>query len=88
MKNQAFQKYSRLDQPLFTRLIRLGTPYYELSAQGRARPAIAQLYNWRYRALGDLPHVRTEERFLRPNAGFAHEYQFVDVAPCRCVPPC
>lgn len=57
VKNQAFQKYSRMDQPLFTRFIRLGVPYTELSAQGRARPAIAQLYTWRYRALGDLPHV-------------------------------
>lgn len=65
VKNQAFQKYSRMDQPLFTRFIRLGVPYTELSAQGRARPAIAALYNWRYRALGDLPHVLNTVRPLR-----------------------
>jgi len=29
----AIQKYSHLDQPLFTRFIRLGTPYVELNAQ-------------------------------------------------------
>jgi hypothetical protein len=29
----AFQKYSHLDQSLFTRFIRLGTPYVELNAQ-------------------------------------------------------
>jgi hypothetical protein len=86
VKNQAFQKYSRLDQPLFTRLVRLGVPYVELSAQGRARPEIAKLYNWRYRTLGDLPHVRHEPRFKAPNAGFALDFQFVDVAPCRCEP--
>jgi intron-binding protein aquarius len=58
MQHLAFQKYARLDQPLFTRFIRLGTPYVELDAQGRARPSIAALYSWRYRALGDLPRVR------------------------------
>ena len=44
-------------QSLFSRFVRLGTPYVELDAQGRARPSIAALYNWRYRALGDLPRV-------------------------------
>ena len=83
VKNQAFQKFSRLDQPLFTRFIRLGVPFHELSAQGRARPSIAALYNWRYRALGDLPHVRKLPQFTTPNPGFTFEYQFVDVAPCR-----
>jgi intron-binding protein aquarius len=83
VKNQAFQKYSHLDQTLFTRFIRLGVPYHELTAQGRCRPSIAKLYNWRYRALGDLPHVRTLPRFRTPNAGFAYDFQFVGVRPCR-----
>jgi intron-binding protein aquarius len=84
VKNHAFQKYSHLDQPLFTRFVRLGVPYVELSAQGRARPSIAKLYNWRYRNLGDLPHVCNEPHFKEPNAGFALDFQFVDVAPLRC----
>jgi len=54
IKNTAFQKYSKMDQSLFTRFVRLGVPYIELNAQGRARPQIATLYNWRYRALGDM----------------------------------
>ncbi len=29
-------------------------------AQGRARPTLAALYNWRYRQLGDLPNVVTD----------------------------
>lgn len=33
VKNMAFQKYSHLDQSLFTRFIRLGTPYIQLNAQ-------------------------------------------------------
>jgi intron-binding protein aquarius len=33
VQNMAIQKYSRLDQPLFTRFIRLGTPYVQLNAQ-------------------------------------------------------
>uniref|UniRef100_A0A1D2ABG5 Intron-binding protein aquarius n=2 Tax=Auxenochlorella protothecoides TaxID=3075 RepID=A0A1D2ABG5_AUXPR len=79
VKNMAMQKYSNLDQPLFTRFIRLGTPYIELNAQGRARPSLARLYNWRYRDLGDLPHVAALPAFAAANAGFAHDYQLVDV---------
>ncbi|CAI5484003.1 unnamed protein product [Closterium sp. Yama58-4] len=79
VKNMAFQKYSRMDQSLFTRFVRLGVPYIELNAQGRARPSIAQLYNWRYRDLGDLPVVKTGEEYVRGNGGFAWEYQLVDV---------
>ncbi|PSC68726.1 Intron-binding aquarius [Micractinium conductrix] len=79
VKNQAIQQYSRLDQSLFTRFIRLGTPYIELNAQGRARPSMAKLYNWRYRALGDLPNVATVPAFQVANPGFAHTFQLIDV---------
>ena len=70
---------SHLDQSLFTRFIRLGTPYVELNAQGRARPAMAKLYNWRYRALGDLPYVSTAPEYRLANAGLAFDYQFINV---------
>uniref|UniRef100_A0A1D1XQ76 Intron-binding protein aquarius n=1 Tax=Anthurium amnicola TaxID=1678845 RepID=A0A1D1XQ76_9ARAE len=79
VKNMAFQKYSHMDQSLFTRFVRLGVPYIELNAQGRARPSIAKLYNWRYRDLGDLPYVREEAIFHKANAGFSYEYQLIDV---------
>ncbi|ERM94179.1 hypothetical protein AMTR_s00010p00182210 [Amborella trichopoda] len=79
IKNMAFQNYSHMDQSLFTRFVRLGIPYIELNAQGRARPSIAMLYNWRYRDLGDLPYVQREEIFHKANAGFSYEYQLVDV---------
>lgn len=78
VKNVAFQKYCHMDQSLFTRFVRLGTPYIELNAQGRARAPIAKLYNWRYRGLGDLKSVQ-EGRYALGNGGFAHEFQFVDV---------
>lgn len=79
VKNMAFQKYSHMDQSLFTRFVRLGIPYIELNAQGRARPSIAKLYNWRYRNLGDLPYLKEAAIFNRANAGFAYDYQLVDV---------
>uniref|UniRef100_A0A7S3R311 Intron-binding protein aquarius n=1 Tax=Dunaliella tertiolecta TaxID=3047 RepID=A0A7S3R311_DUNTE len=79
VQNMAIQKYSHLDQPLFTRFIRLGTPYVELNAQGRARPSIAKLYNWRYRSLGDLPAVDLDPRFKAANPGLAFDYQFINV---------
>lgn len=51
----------------------------DLLQQGRARPSLAQLYNWRYEELGDLPNVRQLPAFQRANAGFSYDYQFVDV---------
>eukprot|EP00951_Prasinocladus_malaysianus_P049562 scaffold671071_cov107-Prasinocladus_malaysianus.AAC.1 len=33
VKNQALQKYAHLDQSLFSRFVRLGTPYTQLNAQ-------------------------------------------------------
>lgn len=79
VQNMAFQKYSRLDQSLFSRFVRLGTPYVELDAQGRARPSIAALYNWRYRSLGDLPRVTSAPEYRVANAGLGYEYQFINV---------
>nr|XP_043623810.1 RNA helicase aquarius [Erigeron canadensis] len=79
VKNMAFQKYSHMDQSLFTRFVRLGIPYIELNAQGRARPSLAELYNWRYRDLGDLPYVKENPFFHTANAGFSYDYQLIDV---------
>ncbi|XP_030465528.1 uncharacterized protein LOC115684792 [Syzygium oleosum] len=79
VKNMAFQKYSHMDQSLFTRFVRLGIPYIELNAQGRARPSIAKLYNWRYRDLGDLPFLKEAAIFHKANAGFTYDYQLIDV---------
>ncbi|KAK2976198.1 hypothetical protein RJ640_027489 [Escallonia rubra] len=79
VKNMAFQKYSHMDQSLFTRFVRLGIPYIELNAQGRARPSLARLYNWRYRDLGDLPNVKENAIFHKANAGFSYDYQLVNV---------
>ncbi len=47
--------------------------------QGRARASLAKLYNWRYKALGDLPAVQALPAFRAANAGFAFDYQFIDV---------
>eukprot|EP01124_Arcella_intermedia_P005338 TRINITY_DN13146_c0_g2_i2.p1 TRINITY_DN13146_c0_g2~~TRINITY_DN13146_c0_g2_i2.p1 ORF type:complete len:964 (-),score=302.60 TRINITY_DN13146_c0_g2_i2:20-2911(-) len=79
VKNMAIQKYSNLDQSLFARLVRLGVPTLELDSQGRARPSIAALYNWRYKKLGDLPHVKTAPEFHFANSGFVHDYQIINV---------
>lgn len=90
VKHAALQKFSKLDQSLFTRFIRLGVPAIQLDKQGRARPEIAALYSWRYsaaassaagasRELGNLPYVSTAPEFQTANAGFAHIIQLVDV---------
>lgn len=90
VKHPAFQRYSRLDQSMFSRLVRLGVPYIQLDKQGRARPEIASLYSWRYNkkggphesnGLGNLPVVQnggnSEYRFA--NAGFTFPFQLIDV---------
>jgi intron-binding protein aquarius len=67
-----------LDQSLFARFVRLGVRTVDLDAQGRARPALAKLYNWRYSRLGDLPATKGPQ-FTLANAGFAHECQVINV---------
>jgi len=79
VQNRALQQYARLEQSLFARFMRLGFPAIHLNAQGRMRPELAQLWNWRYESLLDLPLTLTDERFARANCGMAHEYQVVDL---------
>eukprot|EP00088_Acartia_fossae_P071181 TRINITY_DN971_c0_g1_i1.p1 TRINITY_DN971_c0_g1~~TRINITY_DN971_c0_g1_i1.p1 ORF type:complete len:1287 (+),score=326.77 TRINITY_DN971_c0_g1_i1:467-3862(+) len=79
VKNMAFEKFSNMEQSLFTRFVRLGVPTIELDAQGRARPSICSLYNWRYRALGNLPHVLNHPDYKVANAGFSFDYQLINV---------
>jgi intron-binding protein aquarius len=79
IQSMAFRQYANLEQSLFSRLVRLGVPCIHLDQQGRARPSIAKLYQWRYPQLGDLPHVESLPEFQRANAGFKYDYQFINV---------
>ncbi|KAH8154238.1 uncharacterized protein LAJ45_02006 [Morchella importuna] len=79
VQNIAFRQYANLEQSLFARLVRLGVPTVNLDQQGRARPSIAQLYNWRYGNLGNLPLLDQEPEYQTANAGFQHEFQFINV---------
>jgi intron-binding protein aquarius len=78
VKNQAFQKYGHLDQSLYARFVRLKTPTVDLNLQGRARPSIAKLYNWRYKDLNNLPNVLTEMKYKLSNPGMTFEYQWIN----------
>nr|XP_050867940.1 RNA helicase aquarius isoform X1 [Vespula vulgaris] len=79
IKNMAFQKYSNMEQSLFARFVRLGVPTVDLDGQGRARPSICNLYNWRYKKLGNLLHVERSAEYLVANAGFLYDFQLVNV---------
>ncbi|XP_071832631.1 RNA helicase aquarius-like [Apostichopus japonicus] len=79
IKNMAFQKFSNMEQSLFTRFVRLGVPTVDLDAQGRARPSIACLYNWRYKKLGNLPHITSLPEYKKANPGFGFDYQLINV---------
>ena len=79
IQSLAFRHYANLEQSLFSRFVRLGIPTITLDMQGRARPSIARLYQWRYPNLGNLPHVEARPEFQAANAGFKYEYQFINV---------
>ncbi|KAG7202604.1 hypothetical protein KM043_009794 [Ampulex compressa] len=79
IKNMAFQKYSNMEQSLFARFVRLGVPTVDLDGQGRARPSICNLYNWRYKKLGNLLHVERSSEYLVANAGFLYDFQLINV---------
>ena len=83
VKNLAFQKFSNMEQSLFSRLVRLGVPTVQLDAQGRARPSLCNLYRWRYEKLDDLPHILEKSEFRMFNPGFLFDYQVIDVADYR-----
>lgn len=40
---------------------------------------LAALYNWRYKNLGNLPHIQSFEQFQLVNPGFMFNYQLIDV---------
>ncbi|RZF44564.1 hypothetical protein LSTR_LSTR001322 [Laodelphax striatellus] len=79
IKNMAFQKFSNMEQSLFTRIVRLGVPTVDLDAQGRARASICNLYNWRYKKLGNLAHVEVWPEYQIANAGFLFDFQLINV---------
>jgi len=83
IKRRNFAEFTKFDQSLFTRLIRLGTPFHLLNMQGRCRPSLRRLWSWRYQRgyqMGDLQCVqRGMYRFA--NSGFLHEYQLIAVNP-------
>lgn len=79
IKNMAFQKYSNMEQSLFTRLVRLGVPTIQLDGQGRARSSICELYKWRYKKLDDLKHVKERDEYRKANPGFVFDYQLINV---------
>ncbi|XP_065342666.1 RNA helicase aquarius [Cloeon dipterum] len=79
IKNMAFQKYSNMEQSLFTRIVRLGVPTVDLDGQGRSRPSICNLYNWRYKKLGNLPHVINSKEYKLANPGFYYDFQLINV---------
>ena len=68
-----------MEQSLFARFVRLGVPPVQLDAQGRARPSLCELYNWRYKMLGNLPHVLTSPEYQYANPGFCYDYQLINV---------
>jgi intron-binding protein aquarius len=77
IRGKALTNYSKLNQSLFTRLIRLGFPVLRLETQWQSRPSIVDLYRFKYGDMNDLPVL--SETMSLANPGFAFDYQFVNV---------
>jgi len=77
VQNMALQKYSHLDQSLFSRFVRLDYPVVQLDMQGRARSGLCDLYRWRYTDLGDLKLPLLASQPV--NAGVLYDFQMVNV---------
>lgn len=41
--------------------------------------SICNLYNWRYKSLGNLSHIENLTEYQLANAGFTFEYQLINV---------
>lgn len=41
--------------------------------------SLCNLYNWRYKNLGNLPHVQLMPEFRTANAGFLYDFQLINV---------
>ena len=84
VQNSVLARQARLEQSMFSRFIRLGVEPITLSAQGRARPSIANLYSWRYGGLDNLPIVTQHGSiYSTANAGFVYDHQIVNVGDYR-----
>lgn len=55
----AFQKFSNMEQSLFTRFVRLGVTTVQLDAQGRARPRYCKPPNFETSKMADRSHARS-----------------------------
>ncbi|KAF3166940.1 hypothetical protein TWF788_011530 [Orbilia oligospora] len=79
IQSSPLRYFANMEQSLFARFVRLGVPLIQLDKQGRARPSIASLYSWRYPGLGNLDYLSRNPEFLKANAGFRHELQFINI---------
>ena len=76
IKTTTLETFSNLEQSMFSRLLRLGVPSVTLDVQGGLRPSLGQLVQW---AHPEWTPVGDDERFKLANAGFAFEYQWINV---------
>uniref|UniRef100_A0A673Z2N1 RNA helicase aquarius insertion domain-containing protein n=1 Tax=Salmo trutta TaxID=8032 RepID=A0A673Z2N1_SALTR len=75
IKNMAFQKYSNMEHPLRTP----GYPPLTWMTRDVPSPPVCNLYNWRYKQLGNLPHVQLLPQFQAPNPGLTFDFQLLNV---------
>ena len=84
IKNMAFQKFSNMEQSLFTRFVHLGVPTVDLDAQGRARPRSAWL-SVLLLPFGCIEALFIKSRPLCTRCGLLLQMSHVAWSVCLCV---
>ncbi|CAF2510697.1 unnamed protein product [Rotaria sp. Silwood2] len=80
IKHMPFQKYSNIEQALFTRLVRLDVPTIDLDTQSCIRAVLCSLYNWHCKNIENLEHVLQQKEFKTTNVEFVYDCQLINVA--------
>lgn len=73
-----------MEQSMYARFLRLGVKSFKLKEQGRCRESLLELFSWKYPEIKSLDIVKSKDPnspYNLANAGFVHEYQFIDVGP-------
>jgi len=78
LKDRDLSEKGNFSQSFFARMLSLGMKSFTLDSQGRARPEIASLYDWRYGGLKALPNT-SEGSYATANGGLLHTTQFINV---------
>ncbi|KAL0209473.1 hypothetical protein RCL1_008311 [Eukaryota sp. TZLM3-RCL] len=79
VKNSTLSQHCNSDLSLFSHLTSVYNHDITLDYQGRCRPSLAQLFDWKYPELKSFEFV-SQDSFQLANTGLAFDYQFINIS--------